>query len=150
MANKKSGNKGAKKPRDTSGRDYARRARIERQERKMAELGTITGMKKIIIRMMTAGLVFLLTGLLMPRIAPFYAEKSWKLLIGVTLSLPNAVTIFGCIMLIVAIVCFLRSYRCAKCRGLLALTPFTRVTTCRSCGAKVTDNDLMKPRGGEE
>ncbi len=147
MAKNKSG---AKKPRDTSGRDYARRARIERQERKMAELGTITGMKKIIIRMMTAGLVFLLTGLLMPRIAPFYAEKSWKLLIGVTLSLPHAVAIFGCIMLIVAIVCFLRSYRCAKCRGLLALTPFTRVTTCRSCGAKVTDNDLMKPRGGEE
>ncbi len=150
MANKKSGRSGTKKPRDTSGRDYARKMRIERQERKMAELGTITGMKKIIIRMMTAGLVFLLTGLLMPKIAPFYAEKSWKLLIGVSLSLPNAVALFGCIMLIVAVVCFLRSYRCAKCHGLLALTPFTRVTTCRSCGAKVTNDDLMKPRGGEE
>ena len=147
MAKNKSG---AKKPRDTSGRDYARKARMEKHERKMAELGTISGMKKIIIRMMTGGLVFLLTGLLMPKISPFYAEKSWKLLIGVTLSLPNAVTIFGCIMLIVAIVCFLRSYRCAKCHGLLALTPFTRVEKCRSCGAKLTDNDLMKPRGGEE
>ena len=149
MANKKSSSKRGQKPGNTQTKDFIREARRQKAERQMAELGTITGMKKLIIRMQMAGMVFLLTGIFMPKISPFYAEKSWKLLIGVSLTLPNAVTIFGCIMLIVSIVCFLRSYRCAKCRGLLALTPYTKVKTCRSCGAKLTDNDLMKPRGEE-
>ena len=121
--------------------------RMERSMKKQEEMLTISGLRRLIIRMQVGGIIFLLVGLLMPKISPFYAEKSWKTLIGVNLGLPQAVAIFGCIMIIVSVVCFFRSYRCAKCGGLLALTPYKKVTKCRSCGVKVTEKDIYRPRG---
>ncbi len=133
-----------KKSKQSSG---ARKAAEQRYKKEQENLQTISALRRIIIRMQTAGLIFLLVGLFMHKIAPFYAEKSWNTLIGVKLTLPHAIAIFGCIMLIVSIFCFLRSYRCAKCGGLLALTPYTKVRQCRSCGAKVTDKDVYKSKG---
>ena len=91
--------------------------------------------------MVGAGIVMILAGLYMTRYAPFYAEKQWTLLIGVKMPLPKVAMLVGCIMLIVAIVCFLRSYRCPKCGTLLALTPYTRITRCRGCGAELSESD---------
>jgi len=124
------------------------RARMERELEKAERMQTISGLRRIINRMQFAGVSFLVIGLLMPKISPYYAEKTWNTLIGVKLSLPNAVVIFGIIMVIVSIVCFLKSYRCAKCRGLLALTPYKKPVKCRSCGTKLTDKDIFRP-GGE-
>ena len=50
------------------------------------ELQTIAALKRMIKRMQTAGLIFILAGAFMPKYSPYYAEKSWKMLIGVTLT----------------------------------------------------------------
>ena len=119
----------------------ARQRAAERNKRKIAEQRTIRGLKRIIRRMVGAGIVMILAGLYMTRYAPFYAEKQWTLLIGVKMPLPKVAMLVGCIMLIVAIVCFLRSYRCPKCGTMLALTPYTRITKCRGCGAELSESD---------
>ena len=49
-------------------------------------------------------------------------------------------------MLIISIVCFLRSYRCGKCGGILALTTYKQPKTCRCCGAKLKDSDIKKDK----
>lgn len=107
---------------------------------------TITGLRTVIIQMQLAGLFFVLIGAFMPRLAPFYAEKSWKFLFGLRVPLPNALIAAGCVMLLVSIACFLRSYRCPKCGGLLGLTPYRQPKTCRSCGMKLKDTDLKAER----
>lgn len=115
---------------------------VAKQKAKAEELYTISGMRRMLTKMQVAGLTFAAVGLLMPRYFPFYAEKEWHTLFGVTLGLPQALIAAGCVMIIVSIVCFLRSYRCAKCGGLLGLTHFRQPTTCRSCGKKVSDQDI--------
>lgn len=119
----------------------ARQRAEERNRRKLAEQRTIRGLKRILRRMLGAGIVLILAGIYMTRYTPLYAEKQWTLLIGVRLPLPRVVMIFGCIMVIVSIVCFLRSYRCPYCGGLLAATPFTRITKCRSCGRALSESE---------
>lgn len=109
--------------------------------RQPVDTSTLGSMKRVINRMQGAGLVFLIVGLTMPKYAPFMAEQSWKLLIGVRVGLPQAVAVFGCIMLIVSIFCFLRSYRCPHCGGLVALTSYSRLQKCRSCEKRVTEAD---------
>ena len=128
------------KKKNGSSNTYRQRA-VEAQKRKMDEQRTIGGLRRLIIRMQIGGLMFVVIGLLMPSLSPFYAEKSWKMLIGVTLTLPTAVIIFGCIMLIASILAFLISYRCSSCGGLMALTPYSKPKTCRNCGAKISLKD---------
>ena len=132
--------------------EEARQRAVEQQNRRMKEQRTIRGLKRIIRRMQTAGLTLILTGLFMNRFAPLYAEKQWTLLIGVKMPLPRVAMLFGCIMLIVSIVCFLRSYRCPHCGTLLALTPYTRITKCRGCGEALSESDnyFIKEENEEE
>lgn len=108
------------------------------------ELNTIQSLRKLITKMQTGGLVFLLVGVFLPQISPFYAEKSWKLLLGPRVSLQNALIAFGCLMLIVSIVAFLRSYRCPKCGALIGMTPYVPPKACRGCGVKLKDTDRLK------
>ncbi len=108
------------------------------------ELNTVRSLRSIVIRMQTAGLTFLLVGILMPKISPFYAEKDWKLLFGGTVSLPRALMAFGCLILAVSIFCFIRSYRCPQCRGLISLTPYRAPKKCRHCGRKIKDTDSLR------
>ncbi len=110
------------------------------------ELNTVRALRSIVIRMQTAGLTFLLVGALMPKIAPYYAEKDWKLLIGGTVSLPRALMAFGCVILMVSIFCFIRSYRCPKCGGLISLTPYQAAKKCRHCGVKIKETDTLKKK----
>ncbi len=119
----------------------AQQRAIEKNRRRMEEQRTIRGLKRIIRRMQEAGLTLILAGAFMNQYAPLYAEKQWTLLIGVKMPLPKVAMLFGCLMLIVSIVCFLRSYRCPKCGALLALTPYTRITKCRGCGAELSESD---------
>lgn len=104
----------------------------------------ILALRKLIVRMQLSGLIFVVVGATMPTFAPFYAEKTWKTLLGFRLPLPKIVILFGGLMLVVSIICFFRSYRCAKCGGLLALTPYKQPTVCHSCGQRVTDKDIKK------
>ena len=116
--------------------------RREREMKKVDDLQTISGLRRLLTKMQIAGAVFAVVGLAMPKISPFMAEKEWKTIFGVKLGFPQAITIAGCVMLIVSIVCFLRSYRCAKCGGLMALTHYKQPKTCRCCGAKLGDRDI--------
>ena len=117
------------------------------RKRDPEELQTIAALKRMIKRMQTAGIIFLLAGIFMPSYSPFFAQKGWKLLIGVTLPWYKVCIIAGCCMLIVSIFCFLRSYRCPKCGRLLATTPYTRVTKCRSCGVPINEKDHYLSKG---
>ena len=147
-----------KRPEDKARRENpftskeAQQRAIERNNRRMQEQRTIRGLKRIIRRMQAAGLTLILTGLFMNRFAPLYAEKQWTLLIGVKMPLPRVAMLFGCLMLIVSIVCFLRSYRCPHCGTLLALLPYGRITKCRGCGAELseTDNYYIKEENEEK
>ncbi len=130
----------------------AQQRAVEMQKRRMEEQRTIRGLKRIIRRMQSAGITLVLTGLFMNRFAPLYAEKQWTLLIGVKMPLPRVAMIFGCVMLIVSIVCFLRSFRCPHCGTLLAIVPYVRVTKCRGCGAELSETDhyYIKEENEEE
>ena len=119
------------------------------RQRDPKDLQTIAALKRMIRRMQSAGLIFILAGVLMPSYSPFFAEKSWKLLIGVSMPLNRVCIIVGCIMLIVSIFCFLRSYRCPKCGHLLALTPLTKITKCRSCGVPINEKDHYLSKGDD-
>ena len=114
------------------------------------ELQTIAALKRMIRRMQSAGLIFILAGVLMPLYSPFFAEKDWKLLIGVSLPLNKVCIIAGCIMILVSIFCFLRSYRCPKCGGLLALTPIPKITKCRSCGVPINEKEHYLSKGDDK
>ncbi len=116
--------------------------RRERELKKVDDLQTISGLRRLLTKMQIAGVIFAGVGLFMPKLSPQMADKEWKTIFGVKLGFPQVITIAGCVMLIVSIVCFLRSYRCAKCGGLLGLTHYKQPKTCRSCGAKVTDKDI--------
>ena len=130
----------------------AQQRAIEKNRRRMEEQRTIRGLKKIIRRMVGAGVTLILAGAFMNSYAPLYAEKQWTLLIGVKMPLPRVAMLFGCVMLIVAVVCFVRSYRCPKCGTLLALTPYTKITKCRGCGAELSESDnyYIKEENEEE
>ena len=106
----------------------AQQRAIEKNRRRMEEQRTIRGLKKIIRRMVGAGVTLILAGAFMNSYAPLYAEKQWTLLIGVKMPLPKVAMLFGCVMLIVAVVCFVRSYRCHKFGTMLALTPYKKIT----------------------
>ena len=103
------------------------------------DLRTIGARKRMIRKMQIAGLIFILAGVFMPNYSPYFAQKGWKLLIGITLPWYKVCIIAGCCMLIISIACFLRSYRCPKCGRLLAMTPYTRITKCRECGVKLDE-----------
>ena len=145
---------GARKPRPDI--DYeppsAQQRAVELQKRRAEEQRTIRGLKRIIRRMQSAGITLILTGLFMNRFAPLYAEKQWTLLIGVKMPLPRVAMLFGCVMLIVSIVCFLRSFRCPHCGTLLAIVPYVRITKCRGCGAALSETDhyYIKEENEEE
>ena len=130
----------------------AQQRAIEKNRRRMEEQRTIRGLKKIIRRMVGAGVTLILAGAFMNSYAPLYAEKQWTLLIGVKMPLPKVAMLFGCVMLIFAVVCFVRSYRCLKCGTLLALTPYTKITKCRGCGAELSESDnyYIKEENEEE
>ena len=130
----------------------AQQRAIERNKRRMEEQRTIRGLKRIIRRMQIAGIVMILAGAFMHSYAPLYAEKQWTLLIGVKMPLPRVAMLFGCVMLVVSVVCFLRSFRCPKCGTLLALTPYTKITRCRGCGAELSESDnyYIKEENEEE
>ena len=123
----------------------AQQRAIEKNRRRMEEQRTIRGLKRIIRRMQAAGLTLILAGAFMNSYAPLYAE-----LIGVKMPLPRVAMLFGCLMLIVSIVCFLRSFRCPKCGTLLALTPYARITRCRGCGAELSESDNYYIKEEEE
>ena len=120
---------------------------LPKPRRDPQELQTIAALKRMIKRMQTAGLIFILAGVFMPYYSPFYADKQWKLLIGVSMPWPKVCIMAGCVMIIVSIFCFLRSYRCPKCGRLLALTPYTRITKCRSCGERINEKDRYLSKG---
>ena len=120
--------------------------RMVRDEEKLANLRTISGFRSMVHKMQIAGAIFALTGLFMPKLAPFYAKQTWRFLFGLRVPLPSALIAVGCVMLIISIICFLRSYRCPKCGGLLGLTTYTEPKTCRSCGMKLKDTDIKKDR----
>ena len=120
--------------------------RMIRDEDKINHMYTISGFRSMVHKMQIAGAIFALTGIFLPKLAPFYAKQSWKFLFGLRVPLPSALIAVGCVMLIISIVCFLRSYRCAKCGGILALTTYTEPKTCRCCGAKLKDTDLKRDR----
>ena len=130
----------------------AQQRAIEKNRRRMEEQRTIRGLKRIIRRMQAAGLTLILAGAFMNSYAPLYAEKQWTLLIGIKMPLPRVAMLFGCVMLIVSIVCFLRSFRCPHCGTLLALTPYTRITRCRGCGEALSESDnyYIKEENEEE
>ena len=113
------------------------------------DLQTIAALKRMIRRMQSAGLIFILAGVLMPYYSPFFAEKTWKLLIGVSMPLNKVCILVGCIMILVSIFCFLRSYRCPKCGHLLALTPIPKITKCRSCGVPINEKDHYLSKGDD-
>ena len=113
------------------------------------DLQTIAALKRMIRRMQSAGLIFILAGVFMPYYSPFFAEKTWKLLIGVSMPLNKVCILVGCIMILVSIFCFLRSYRCPKCGGLLALTPIPKITKCRSCGVPINEKDHYLSKGDD-
>ena len=130
----------------------AQQRAIERNKRRMEEQRTIRGLKRIIRRMQIAGIVMILAGAFMNSYAPLYAEKQWTLLIGVKMPLPRVAILFGCVMLVVSVVCFLRSFRCPHCGTLLALTPYTKITKCRGCGRELSESDnyYIKEENEEE
>lgn len=152
---KKNGRKrpeGKERPENPFTSKEAQQRAIEKNNRRMQEQRTIRGLKRIIRRMQASGITLILAGAFMNSYAPLYAEKQWTLLIGVKMPLPRVAMLFGCVMLIVSIVCFLRSYRCPKCGTLLALTPYTKITKCRGCGAELSegDNYYIKEENEEE
>ena len=120
--------------------------RMVRDEEKLANLRTISGFRTMVNKMQIAGAIFALVGLLMPKLAPFYARQTWKFLFGLRVPLPNALIAVGCFMLIVSIVCVIRSYRCPKCGKIMALTTYKQPTACRCCGVKLKDTDIKKDR----
>ena len=120
--------------------------RVVRDEEKLANLRTISGFRSMVHKMQIAGAIFALVGLFMPKLAPFYAKQTWKFLFGLRVPLPSALIAVGCVMLIISIICVLRSYRCPKCGGLLGLTTYKEPKNCRSCGMKLKDTDIKKDR----
>ena len=118
------------------------------RRRNPEELQTIAALKRMIKRMQFAGVAFLLAGIFMPGYSPYFAQKGWRLIFSKT-TVPwyKVCIVAGCVMLIVSIFCFLRSYRCPKCGMLLALTPYTRITKCRSCGVKLNEKDHYLSKG---
>ena len=67
----------------------AQQRAIEKNRRRMEEQRTIRGLKKIIRRMVGAGVTLILAGAFMNSYAPLYAEKQWTLLIGVKCPCPG-------------------------------------------------------------
>ncbi len=119
-----------------------------RPRRKVEDLQTIAALKKMIRRMQFAGAAFLLAGIFMPSYSPYFAQRGWRLMFSSrTVPWYRICIVAGCLMLIVSIFCFLRSYRCPKCGMLLALTPYTRITKCRSCGVKLNEKDHYLSKG---
>ncbi len=132
------------------GNKTARPPRMPMQRRSPRELQTIFALKRMIRRMQSAGIIFILAGAFMPSYSPYFAEKGWKLLVGVVLPWYKVCIIAGCVMLIVSIFCFLRSYRCPKCGRLLAMTPIPRITKCRSCGIPIDEKAHYFAKGGDD
>ena len=110
--------------------------RMVRDEEKLANLRTISGFRAMVNKMQIAGAIFALVGIFMPKLAPFYARQSWRFLFGLKVSLPHALIAVGCVMILISLICFLRSYRCGKCGGIMGLTTHKQPKTCRCCGVK--------------
>ena len=123
-----------------------KKKRVVRDEEKLANLRTISGFRALVNKMQIAGAIFALTGIFMPKLAPFYARQTWKFLFGLRVPLPNALIAVGCFMLIVSIICVIRSYRCPNCGKIMALTTYKQPTACRCCGVKLKDTDIKKDR----
>ena len=136
----------------TNGRKSAPRPpKPSMPQRKPEDLQTIAALKRMIKRMQFAGVAFLLAGIFMPSYSPYFAQKGWRLIFSKT-TVPwyKVCIIAGCVMLIVSIFCFLRSYRCPKCGRLLALTPYTRITKCRGCGVEINEKDHYLSKGDDK